>query len=185
VANTQTIAQLPYDLADPDSLKRFLRELVDNLDGVLGYKGDNKYVQESDFEEQGLSVNELTTQTKTNTDTLDGIKKSLSDQSDEILDIQDQISVLNTTVTTATLDTVYNDFNNAAWATLQGRAEFQALGSDLANPPMSLVGTDTYTVYVDSTKTNASVWQYVGLDNGTLTVFMRIGTVSSWVKLSN
>lgn len=185
MANTQTIAQLPYNVADVDSLKRFLRELVDNLDEVLGYKGDKKYVQSSDFDEQGLSIGELTDQTKDNTATLDENSKTLSDQTDQLADMSEQLDKLNSMLTTVQLGAVYNDFNNTAWNTLQGRSEFSALGSALSNPPMVVVAGDTYNVYIDSTKTNNSVWQYVLLDSGSLNVFMRIGVNSSWVKLNN
>lgn len=186
MANTQTIAQLPYDLADPDSLKRFLRELVDNLDEVLGYKGDNKYVTDKDFQEQGTSLAEAAKQTEANTEAIDTAEKAVSDHADQLLDVQDQIDKLNTTLTTVIIDSsVYKDFNASAWNDLQGRSEFQALGSDLANPPMTVLPTSTYNVYVDSTKTNNSVWQYVCIDSGSLNVFMRIGVNSSWVKLSN
>lgn len=186
MANTQTIAQLPYDLADPDSLKRFLRELVDNLDEVLGYKGDNKYVTDKDFQEQGTSLSEATEQTKNNTEALDGVEKTISDHSDQLVDMQEEVDKLNTTITTAIIDSaVYKDFNASAWNTLQGRSEFQALGSDLVNPPMTVLPLNTYNIYIDSTKTNNSVWQYVLLDSGGLNVFMRIGVNSSWVKLNN
>lgn len=187
MANTQTIAQLPYDLTDPDSLKRFLRELVDNLDEVLGYKGDNKYVTDKDFQEQGTSLAEATEQTNNNTETLTGVEKAISDHSDQLVDMQEEVDKLNTVLTTAIIDSaVYKDFNASAWSGLQGRSEFQALGSDLVNPPMVIVPLDTYNVYIDSTKTNSSVWQYVLLNNGsTLNVFMRIGVNSSWVKLNN
>lgn len=185
MANTQTIAQLPYNVDDVDSLKRFLRELVDNLDEVLGYKGDKKYVQDSDFKAQGLTLNELTDQTKENTDTLDNATKLADDQADQILDMQGQIILLNTVLTAKQVDSVYYDFNNAAWNTLQGRFEFQTLGSNLVNPPMAVVPGNTYNVYIDSTKTNNSVWQYVLLDSGGLNVYMRVGVNSSWVKLNN
>lgn len=185
MANTQTIAQLPYDIEDTTSLKRFLRELVDNLDEVLGYKGDQKYVKDSDFQAQGLSLNELTDQTKDNTETLDSVSEASSDQADEILDMQGQIVLLNTVLEAKQIDSVYYDFNATAWNDLKGRFEFQTLGSNLVNPPMAVVPGNTYNVYIDSTKTNSSVWQYVTLDSGGLNVYMRVGVNSSWVKLNN
>lgn len=183
MSNTQTIAQLPYDVEDT-ATKRFLRELVDNLDEVLGYKGDNKYVKSSDFDEQGTTVAELSDTSKTATDNIATLTKTVAEHSDELLDIEKDIEELNSALVTVLLDTVYNDFNNTAWNTLKGKAEFTALGSDLVNPPMAVVPGDSYTVYIESAKTNASVWQQVVIDHGSLDVFVRIGVNSSWVKLN-
>jgi hypothetical protein len=184
MSTTQTIAQLPYDIEDT-ATKRFLRELVDNLDGVLGYKGDNKYVKSSDFNEQGTTVAELSNQSKTATERITGVAKTVAEHSDDLMDIQKDIEELQAVLTTVSVDTVYRDFNDTAWNVLKGRAEFTALGSELVNPPpITIAPGDSYTVYIDSVKTNASVWQQVVINHGSLDVFVRIGVNSSWVKLN-
>lgn len=186
----QTIAQLPYDLSSSDSLKRFLRELVDNLDEVLGYKGTNKYVKDSDFQEQGQTLEETTEQSKDNATELESIQQTLKQQTDELFDMSADIDKLNSMLVAKALDTIYRDFNNSAWAELTGRGYFTALFSELTNAPISASPTDEIQVFVDSTAASTNVWQTVTLchNDGTtnnIWVFTRIGVNSQWAQLSN
>lgn len=185
MANTQTIAQIPFDLEDADSLKRFLRELVDNLDEVLGYKGDKKYVQEADFEEQGLSLNDVSSKVKELSTKLQELTESSEGYQDSIDDLQDDIDALNKLLTTASLGDVYLDFENTAWNSLTGKGEFTADGAEFTNAPFTATSGTDYTVYVDSTKTNASVLQQITVDSGAdeIEIYLRIGVMGHWNKL--
>lgn len=46
----ESLFQVPASVEDPDVLKRFLDRLVERLDIVLGYRGDNPYAATSDLE---------------------------------------------------------------------------------------------------------------------------------------
>lgn len=182
---TQTIAQIPYDLTDPTSLKRFLTTLVGNLDNVLGYKDkDDKYVTDKDFKTQGASITELNNQVSTATEDVTELQQTQQDQGNTLDEQGLTITKLETFLKTSTLGNTYYDFNAIIWNDLQGRFEFEALGSDLVNPPAAVVAGDTYNVYIDSTKTNNSVWQYVLIDSGSINIYTRIGVNSSWTKLN-
>ena len=45
----ESLFQVPASVEDPDVLKRFLDRLVERLDIVLGYRGDNPYAATSDL----------------------------------------------------------------------------------------------------------------------------------------
>ena len=46
MARNESIAVVPVDVKDPDTLKRFLDRLVERLDIVLGYRGGDPYITE-------------------------------------------------------------------------------------------------------------------------------------------
>ena len=46
MARNESIAAVPVDVKDPDTLKRFLDRLVERLDIVLGYRGGDPYITE-------------------------------------------------------------------------------------------------------------------------------------------
>lgn len=185
MASNQTIAQIPFSLEDSDSLKRFFRELVDNLDEVLGYKGDKKYVQESDFEAQGLTLSEVSQKITELISKLTALESSNSEHEEAISDLQEDLEDLSKLLSTVQLGEVYRDFDNSAWNSLQGKGEFTADGSDLLNAPFTAATGTDYTVYVDSVKTSASVLQQVTVDSGAdeLEVFLRVGVAGHWNKI--
>lgn len=184
--SAQTIAQVPYDLTDPTTLKRFLTTLVGNLDTVLGYKGtDSKYISDKEFQSAGSSIQELDKQVSTAQDSLTKVQEAQEEQGNTLQEQSETVGSLGTFLKTKLLDAPYRDFNAIAWGSLQGRFELTALGSEFSNAPTALTAGTTYTVYIDSTKTNAAVWQYVLIDgSGSRDIYTRVSVSNDWTKLN-
>lgn len=178
----QTIAQIPVDLADSASMKRFLQELVGNLDVVLGYKPSTSYVTTSELQtEADNSVSGIAAN-------IDAIKKANEEAGNTVSQLQEDLEDVQADIDDVykakALGTDYLDFNAAVWNDVKGAFEYSALGSDLLNPPATLVPTDTYNVYGVSYDTTNSVLQLFWLDSGSVNVYTRVGVNSSWTTLS-
>lgn len=178
----QTIAQLPYDLTDPESLKRFLGQLVDNLDVVLGYKGSTSYTTTADLKATTVSITQVS-------EALDTLKKSVEDNSSAVKTAEDDIADIESDVAdiykTQQLSNDYKDFNATVWSTLKGAFEFTSLGSDLVNAPGTITAPDTYNIYGISYKSNSSVFQTIWLqDAAVFDVYTRLGVNANWIKLN-
>lgn len=177
----QTIAQIPVNLADPDSMKRFLQELVGNLDVVLGYKGSTSYTTTADLQKATGTVTEIADEVTTVKESLTTNSDSLQTAQEDIEDLQDDMDAV---YKAAALTDDYKDFNATVWNDVKGAFEFSGLGSELINPPATLVPGNTYNVYGVSYDTTNSVLQLFWLDSGSVNVYTRVGVNSSWITLS-
>jgi len=181
----QTIAQIPYNLDDSTSLSRFLGQLVENLDIVLGYRGDTKYVTDEDLNTQGVNLSNLSGQLKDLKDSVSTIKTTLETQTESVESLEKIVEGLTYVTETQVIGSSYYNFNNAAWGSLRGKSEFSTTGSNISNAPLALSGGDAVDVYIDSTKTSDSVWQTIliivnDVDKSTWT---RRGVNSDWLEL--
>lgn len=177
----QTIAQLPYDLSDVTSLKRFLRELVDNLDVVLGYKGTKEgYVSTADQAQTLSDIREKIAALSTSTDS---IKESVEGLVKDIEELTNQVSDQNTLRTKSALGSNYYDFNASSWAALAGRYTLSAEGSLLVNTPFTATVGTVYDVFIDSTKTDSDTHQQISVGKTTVEVYTRWGIGNAWTKL--
>lgn len=185
MSGNQTIANLPYDVSDSNSLKRFLRELVDNLDVTLGYKGDNKAVTSKDLSTAGGIGGVLTT-TKENTNDIAAGDKSIKELQDQVEEFQADIEQLQYLLKAKQLGSEdYVDFNAQAWSLLIGRGQFTANGDDMLNAPITPGVGVTYKVYVDSTKTQGAVWQQVIFEDGAnISVWLRLALAGTWLQIA-
>ncbi|AWD90292.1 hypothetical protein [Dickeya phage Amaethon] len=185
----QTIAQVPYDVTDPTSVTRFMGTLVENLDKVLGFKGDKEYLTSQSLESEGINLSSLASQLATIRQGLTKVQSDVDTVEDSLSDMQATTDALEFVVTTRQLDEAYRDFNNTSWSILKGKGEFTATGLQISNSPVSIPSSADVTVLVDSTGTNSSVWQTIFLivnDSGTFTrtVWSRYGVNSDWIQLS-
>lgn len=182
MASNQTIAQIPSDLSDPNSMRRFLSTLVQNLDKVLGYSGDSKYTTDKQLDSTNTTVSELDQTTATLTDTTETISTSLADTQSDVIELQDAVDAI---YVAATLDEDFKDFNATVWADLKGPGEMTGLGSDFTNPPATLTPGDTYSFYASSISVTNSVvvllWQYSA--GNPVIVYSRRGVSSTWTVL--
>lgn len=184
MSGNQTIANLPYDVSDSTSLKRFLRELVDNLDVTLGYKGDNKAVTSKDLSTAG-GIGGVLESTAENTKDITASSKSITEIETTLSDFQADIDELQFMLKARQLGSDYVDFNSQAWSSLTGRSQFTANGEDLLNAPITPVIGTSYNVYIDSTKTQGAVWQQVIFEDGAnISVWLRLALAGTWIQLA-
>lgn len=179
----ETIAAVPANVTEPVVLKRFLDRLIEKLDIVIGYRGDDGYVTSSDLA-AGLDpaldtlVEIAAAITATQVQVTELIESS-DDLTSTVSNNTEAISTLVTELESSSLGSTYYDFNNAAWATLEGNSEFSTLGSNLTNAPYTPVGAETYYNYISSVITvNGGVVQTLRAYSTTTlvpTTYFRIG----------
>lgn len=141
----ETIAQVPTDVTDPVILKRFLSRLVERLDITLGFRGDDAYATSSTV--TGLakstknSVESLTSTTEATTKSVTELNTALDTLAETVTTHTDQLGQLQQYQVTE-----LRDFNVEGWPL---HSYFTCLGSEVVNPPITLVAGDTYTFFVD------------------------------------
>lgn len=157
----ESLIAVPVDVAEPFVLKRFLTRLIEELDIVLGYRGGDPYLRSSDIKsvEQGLEGT---------TTTLNGLDRAISETDATVSQLVEDVTVLDDRLTndesalsdltglvlaSTTLDSTYYNFDHANYATLQGRFEFNTVGSNLTNAPFTPVGTTTYFCFFNCATT--------------------------------
>lgn len=172
----QTIATVPIDTSDDVAMKRFLGELTDNLDRVLGYKGDSTYVNNKDLSTTTADI------AKKIEESLSSIKEQLEELKTSFEDVGTVIEELDTVLSASVLGTAFYDFNSSSWSSLVGRGELTADGGDLSNTPFEAEAGTDYTVYVDSTKTQGAVWQEIFVNGSSK--YARDDVSSSWLQLA-
>lgn len=179
----ETIAAVPANVAEPVTLKRFLDRLIEKLDIVLGFRGDDGYITGTDLE-AGLNpaldtLAEIATAIQTLQRELTSLEESSEDLTATVSDNTEAISTINTELASTSLGSTYYDFNNSAYATLVGNAEFSTLGSNITNAPYTPVGLETYYNFINSVVTaNDGVVQVLRAYSTTTltpTTYFRIG----------
>ena len=145
MARNESIATVPVDVKDPDTLKRFLDRLVERLDIVLGYRGGDPYITEEDqvqtiSELQQLLLSELKEAIAGFQPAIDEVSQKLSEAETKIAELGKLSSYQNT----ATVD-----LNSTAWTTGDVYSSFTALGSAILNPPATLLAGSTYKCFVE------------------------------------
>ena len=138
----QTLIQVPAAFEDSKSLRRFLAILVEKLDIVLGYRGQEQYAKLSDLQ---------TVDTSTLQEQFDEYKTTTDKKLKELESQVQQAAELAFSFTELPVE--FRDFDADVWFDLQGYGQFTALGSEITNPPSALVGATSYTVLVTSVLT--------------------------------
>lgn len=153
-----TILQLPTKLTDEQTLKRVLSRLIEEVDKLLGNRGDDPALRASELAAAQDTLATLTAELNS----LTAEASSLRD------DIERSILILKSALTiteadvqeikgywqSKTLDNTYYDFNDNAWNLLRGNYEFTTTGDTLVNAPFTpIVAVDPdpqieYTIYV-------------------------------------
>lgn len=184
MAGNETLIVVPNALEDTLVLKKFLVRLVEKLDIVLGYRGQDPYITKSSVTSTDNIIAELPAN-------LEEINTTLSTQDESISELEDSLDSLSSSFNTyqqsqnktKLLGATYYDFNNAAYATLGGLYEFTALGSAIINPPAGagLVPATTYTVMISSYTTigGGAVQEAYITSAATKTFHKRAGSTSA------
>lgn len=144
MARNESIAAVPADVTDPDTLKRFLDRLVERLDIVLGYRGGDPYVTEGDQVQTLAELQQLLLEFKDTSaelgSAIDELKEKLVSAEDKLVELEKLKAYQATSLL---------DFNNASWTTVDVYSSFTALGSQILNPPTPLVAGFTYKCFVE------------------------------------
>lgn len=144
MARNESIATVPVDIQDPDTLKRFLDRLVERLDIVLGYRGGDPYITE-EYQVQTISeLQQLLSELKESIDSfqpvVDEIKQKLGEAETKLAELNKLVEYQTTTIV---------DLNSTAWTSGDVYSSFIALGSAILNPPSALVAGSTYKCFVE------------------------------------
>ena len=144
MARNESIATVPVDVKDPDTLKRFLDRLVERLDIVLGYRGGDPYITEEDQVQTISELQQLLSELKESIagfqPAIDEVNQKLSEAETKIAELGKLSSYQNTTTV---------DLNSTAWTTGDVYSSFTALGSAILNPPAALIAGSTYKCFVE------------------------------------
>lgn len=195
MANNQTIATVPANLTDETSLRRFLTELVGNLNTVLGYNEDEGYATSSDITAALTNTNSTLQDAL---DAVDSLEDDLDDLSDDVDDLSDDFTEFKddvneiidgleylTSTNDVTTSTAYFDLSAAVWDTAKGAIEFTAVAEDIQNPPYELTEEANYTIYAKCVVTTGGVWQEFIFDgDATIRKFIRLSVGGTWYELA-
>lgn len=144
MARNESIATVPVDVKDPDTLKRFLDRLVERLDIVLGYRGGDPYITEEDQVQTISELQQLLSELKESIagfqPAVDEVNQKLNEEETKIAELGKLSSYQNTTTV---------DLNSTAWTTGDVYSSFTALGSAILNPPTALIAGSTYKCFVE------------------------------------
>jgi len=179
----QTIASVPANVEEPTVLKRFLLRLIEELDIVLGYRGDSSYVSQSQLTSATapleVTLSSVSEQATANLASISDIEEQAQTTLDAIDVNSSAIADVNALLDTSVLSATYYDFNNIAYATLEGNSEFSTLGSNITNAPYTPAGAETYYNFINSVITaNGGVVQTLRAYSTTTlapTTYFRIG----------
>lgn len=153
MAQNESLIQVPLELAEPLQLRKFLLQLVERLDVVLGFRGQDSYVTKTELQSSGKVSGDLPAAVKEITTDLATVQKDIVDLQSEQEELADSFNnAQSQNFNTIVLAPAYNDFNYSGYATLKGYYEFTALGSEITNPPAGadIVPATTYTVLIHS-----------------------------------
>lgn len=179
--SNQTIAAVPYDVTDTTSLKRFFRELVDNLNIVLGYAGTSEgYVSNKDQAQTLVNIRQ----------TLQDLLESKDAEAENIADIKESLEALiaqvdsqNVLSAKAALGSDYYDFNNVAWDSLAGPYTLSTDGANLLNTPFAASSGTVYDVFISAVSTGSDAHHQITVGKTTPVVYARWGVAGGWVQL--
>lgn len=179
----ETIVAVPANITEPVILKRFLDRLIEKLDIVLGFRGEEGYITGNELA-AGLNpaldtLVEIAAAIEVLQAQVAEIEESSEDLTATVSDNTEAISTINTELASTSLGSTYHDFNNSAYATLKGNAEFSTLGSNITNAPYTPVGGETYYNFINAVVTaNGGVVQTLRAYSTTTlapTTYFRIG----------
>lgn len=192
----ESIISVPPSLDDPITLRRFLAQLVEKIDIVIGTRGNDEYVKQSELTsvtttltasvtEEQTTLASVSDQTDTNTAAIADNAETIDDNTTAIASNVNAIVSLSTAILEHTvLNSTYYDFDNAAYADLEGRFEFSADGASITNAPYPTVGGTTYYNFLNTATTaNGGVVQELKVydDVGLIaTGYYRIG--DTWAE---
>lgn len=186
--NRETIASVPVLIESQEDVRRFLQQLVDRIDVVLGFKGDTKYLTSEDLTDVNTeltSLRQLQEDLSTVETELTNLKTSVEEAIERIDTVEEQLAELDNVKVTEVLDASFYDLNYSGWDTKLGELEFSAEGSEISNAPIALDGSTTYNILASSIECQNYVRTELLIVSPTdIEKFIRVGSASTWVHLA-
>lgn len=180
--SNESLVAVPPDVSQPEVLKGFLLRLVEKLDEVLGFRGDNAAATTTQLE---VTDTTLSAVASTVQDAVELLASTIEDVNANASDIEDNasaISAIESYWAHQELSSAYYDLDDTAWGSLVGNFEFAADGSLLTNTPYTASGGTVYRNFVLSVPTlnNGIVQRLVVINSSTtIQVFQRAGNTFS------
>ncbi len=149
----ESLLQVPATVEDPDVLKRFLDRLVERLDIVLGYRGDNPYAATSDLDtavsaltaEAEQLAEQLGAETESLNQQLLILVEQLEEQLKQLVDLLARVETLETEVSDILLELVSIDSRldalETGFASVDSRVD--ALEAEVSDILLELVSLDS------------------------------------------
>lgn len=131
----ESLFQVPASVEDPDVLKRFLDRLVERLDIVLGYRGDNPYAATSDLttavgvltQEAEQIATKLVEETESLNEQLLTLVAQLEEQLQQLASLLSRVETLEAEVSDILLELVSFDSRldalETGFASVEGRLD--------------------------------------------------------------
>lgn len=173
---------VPPDIVDTRALRRFLEQVASSLNALRSGSTESDLASIDSVSQSVTILSESLNQVIETTEYNEDAIKVLKTRQEELTYIDSYSAGAST----------YNDFNDAVWAQADSHVQFSALGSALTNTPFTPVGANTYTVYLDHTKTlggGAKQTIFVEDSGGPSKVYVRCSDTSaglltnSWLTL--
>lgn len=151
-----TLVAIPSKIESSEIMRRLFRQIVEELDKLLGYRGSDPALRASAFEEVQTSIANIITQLEGLSTDAGAIQELLDQARRDISALTsvtaEEIEELRAFWDSSSLNTTYYDFDAADWDSLRGNFEFTANYEDLANAPYSriapLPAVEIYTHYI-------------------------------------
>ena len=144
---------LPADVTDALSLRRTLSAIIDEINTIIGAKGVDPYVKESDLPAAEVTLTTLNTAISKLTDLVDAATSDTEGLEESIEELEEAVALLRNVTEYDQASSAMSDFNDVSWSDLEGLYQLEGLGSSFTNPPEVLDDTATYNVYAQSFKT--------------------------------
>lgn len=156
----ESLFQVPASVEDPDVLKRFLDRLVERLDIVLGYRGDNPYAATSDLttavgaltQEAEQIATKLVEETESLNEQLLTLVAQLEEQLQQLVSLLFRVETLETEVSDILLELVSFDSRldalETGFASVEGRLD--ALEASVVGLDARLDALEASYVSIDS-----------------------------------
>lgn len=156
----ESLFQVPASVEDPDVLKRFLDRLVERLDIVLGYRGDNPYAATTDLttavdaltQEAEQTATKLVEETESLNEQLLTLVAQLEEQLQQLASLLSRVETLEAEVSDILLELVSFDSRLDAleigFASVEGRLD--ALEASVVGLDARLDALEASYISIDS-----------------------------------
>lgn len=186
--SNQSFVQVPTNLTDEIELRRVLTSIVEQIDLISGNRAESPFVLDSEQVQDDTNIIALSDRLKDLTNTVKDLTKDVDDNTVGLSEVESAVDPLSFLTVHQSLTSLYTDFNDDAWFSLNGNGQIAGLGSDFTNPPVALTGTDNYIFYVNVVKTiNGGIVQRVVTENVTaasINIHYRAGDTKA-ITISN
>lgn len=151
----QSVIALPTSILEEETLKRVIRRLIEEIDKLLGNRGDNPALRATVFSDAQDLLAALTAELNSLQTEADNLRTEIEQS---ILILRAALTVTKADIDeikgywqSTLLDSTYYDFNATEWNLLRGNFEFTTTGDMLVNAPFTPIVPVFPTPQIDYT----------------------------------